>query len=187
MNSRELQAELFSAAARVTQGHLDRLRGLGVSPATIAALGRSYVPFGVVNLTTESTGTYQPGDGAAHIVQPVVEDGELIDLVAWHTLRPGRWWLRNGVGWAINPEGLGEFDRWGDGPPVLHASPLDWLRAGGTGSVILDWSNRVAINELRAHDSIACASSELAGTLRKAMMATVRMPSFTVERGALYA
>ena len=187
MNSAELQAELFAAAARVTQGHLDRLRGLGVAPATLAALGRINVAFGVVNLTVDSGGTYQPGEGSAHIVQPVMEDGELIDLVAWHTMRPERWWLRNGIGFALNPDNLGSLDRWGEGPPVVHSSPLNWLRAGGEGSVILDWSDSVALGHLRAHEAISCASSALAGTLNRAMMATVRLPVVTVERRAAYA
>jgi len=66
---------------------------------------------------------------------------ELYDLVAIDVRDPSRWWMRRGGGFSP-PTWLGQ----GFGPAVgdetgtidLHPTPLDWLRAGCTGKVLLD-------------------------------------------------
>ena len=69
-------AELFEAAGRVHQRHLEHLRALGVAPATIARLGSNRWPaFGVVNAEIDRGGCYQPCDGPAHIAVSVREAG----------------------------------------------------------------------------------------------------------------
>lgn len=94
---------------------------------------------------------YQPIEGGRrHLIVPVrvghyvspqcpepdraVARGELVDLLAFRLDAPETWWLRRGVAvWlgACLPQYL-------DPPPVLiHRTPLDWLRNGGEGIVIL--------------------------------------------------
>lgn len=182
----DLQAELFAAAGRVKQRHLDHLRGLGVAPSTIANLGQGQVSFGIVDAMPEAGGLYQPGEGAAHICQPVTSGGVLVDLVIWRAARPDRWWLRVGNGWALNGDDLDAIFRWGGPPPLLHLTPLDWLRAGGDGSVILDW-DAPELPRLRLHSAIECAAPALRGELHKALVASIRLPSLSVAKGLAYA
>jgi len=131
-------------------------------------------PIGVANAETDSHGHYMPGEGPLHLIQPVHAGDVLVDLVAWRSGDPGETWLRTGHGWAIGESDLLAFDRW-HGDLMLHASPLDWLRAGATGAVILDWS-APEIARLRDHDRIRCATATLAAALRRAIAATIHMP-----------
>lgn len=182
MSAVNLSGELFAAASQVKQLHLDHIRALGVAPATIAELGRAQPPFGIVEAETETSGRYQPSGGPVHVVMPVLDDGALVDLVAWRTTRPDRWWLRTGNGWALNPDDLREYFRWGAAPPTLRSTPLDWLRAGAVDSVILDWSAR-EIGQLRLHDRIECDGRRVASALRDALARAVRMPIISVGAG----
>lgn len=180
MSAPDLLAELFTAASRVKQLHLDHIRALGVAPTTIAELGRARPAFGIAEAETEASGRYQPSGGPVHVVMPVVDGGEMVDLVAWRTTRPDRWWLRTGNGWALNPDDLRELYRWGGPPPMLHSTPLDWLRAGATGSVVLDWA-APEVGRLRWHDRIDCDDGRVAKALREAMTRAVRMPIVKVS------
>lgn len=177
--TRDLLSELFAAAAQVKQVHLDRIRALGVLPATIAGLARTQPPFGIAQAESVTPGLYQPGHGPVHIVMPVLDGGTLVDLVAWRTARPDRWWLRTGNGWALNPDDLRDHDRWGT-VPTLRATPLDWLRTRASGSVVLDWSAH-EIGQLRMHDRIECDGRRVADTLRGALTRTVRMPTIAIS------
>lgn len=169
----EREQEMFAAAGRVKQQHLDRLNALGASPG-ILALGPYCPPFGVANGVGELSGIFLPGDGPAYIVQPVVDDGVMVDLVYWRTLQPERWWLRTGAGWALNPAGA-TSSVWKPEKPVLHASPLDWLRAGATGSVILDWE-APGVRQLLAEPEVICGTLGLATTLDRALRTMIRFP-----------
>jgi len=60
---------------------------------------------------------------------------QLFDLVAFKLENPTRWWRRLGVA-----DILGNAASFTVEPKTLHPTPLDWLRAGGTGLVVLDWS-----------------------------------------------
>ena len=175
----DLAAELEAAAGRVTQAHLDRLAALGIAPATIAGLGRHAISFGVAHIVGIEPGLYAPGDGAPHIVQPVFENWALVDLVAWQTTAPDRWLRRTGAGWALNADNADFIDRFGGPPVLLHATPLDWLRAGATGTVILDWSSP-RIERLRWHEEVCCATAALAETLRCRLTEALRLPDITI-------
>lgn len=175
-----LSDEMFAAAGRIRQAHLDRIRALGVAPRTIAMMGRNFPPIGVVDAKAENNGLFQPGDGPSHMCQPVFQGGTLVDIVAWRTLQPDRWWLRTGNGWALHADDLLMVERWSAAAPLLHASPLAWLRSEAVGSVILDWS-APEIAQLRNHRVIACSDRTVADTLDRALRATVRMPSIDIK------
>ncbi len=87
--------------------------------------------------------------GSPAVIQPVwrgpapsiyagVEHPVLADLIAWRPAEPGRWWYR----WGCDTPTLG--DEYVDDahqhhhPLVCHSTPLDWLRAGCVGCVLLD-------------------------------------------------
>ncbi|MBF0251897.1 MAG: hypothetical protein HQL35_14845, partial [Alphaproteobacteria bacterium] len=66
---------------------------------------------------------------------------EIRELVAFDPRDPGRWWLRLG-GERWGPVWLGQdavdWARAEGAPLTLYATPLDWLRAGCRGAVLLD-------------------------------------------------
>lgn len=181
MSSVDLEAELDAAVSRVRNVHLDRLRALGVSPSIIADVGTRQPPFGVVMAEADGDGLYVPSDGPAFIVQPIYEAGGLIDLVAWRSLQPDRWWLRTGLGWLLNGDEC-LYGGWDGHLLSLFSTPLDWLRSGATGSVVLDWE-APDLAQLRGFQAIECDSPGLAKTLAAALRRQ-RIPQIRVRETA---
>jgi hypothetical protein len=183
MSTVDLEAELDAATANVRQPYLDRLRALGVAPAAVANIGAVHPAFGVVEAIGEPTGLYQPGDGELHVINPVFEGGALIDLVAWRSDHPARWYLRTGLGWMLNADAC--LNGGWDGHLLdLRSSPLDWLRGavngpGDAGGVILDW-DAPELGSLRCFERIHCSDQWLLATLRCALSKPSRMPSFSL-------
>jgi hypothetical protein len=175
-------AEMTAAADRIHQRHIDHIINAGVSPETLAKLGAQFAPFGVVATQSSRDGLYEPGNGATYIVQPVLTDGDCVDLVAWRKSDPSRWHLRTGLGWALGEDAFTHRSFWGCGEPFpIHRSPLAWLIAGGTGIVILDWE-APELRELIALDVIEC-DRDLAVILHRRLSHPVRLPRFVDPRG----
>ncbi len=92
--------------------------------------------------------------GVPAIIQPVwrgpapsiecgVEHPILADLIAWRPAEPGRWWYR----WGCDTPALGDEyveDAHALGPLYCHLTPLDWLRSGCIGTVLLDHAEHYA-------------------------------------------
>ncbi|MBB3692472.1 hypothetical protein [Sphingomonas sp. BK580] len=160
--------------AAVSQGHLDRLSAVGVRPDTIARIGQSYPAFGVLSGEMETGGRFLLGEGGAHVVQPIVEHHELIDLVAWRPGSPMRWGLVNGLGWLLNADSC-FASRWDGDRLRLHATPLDWLRADAVGGVVLDWDSP-DLTWLRGFAQIDCGNDMVAASLGRALNKSTRAP-----------
>ena len=174
MKVRHLEAELASAAAAVRQPHLDRLRALGVAPDTVARINLAYPAFGIMEGEIDRHGDFVPGPGAAHIVQPVVEREQLIDLVAWRSSNPQRWGMRTGLGWLLNADTC-FATRWDGDRLQLHATPLDWLRTDAAGGVVLDWDSP-DLTWLRGFAQIDCGNDMVAASLGRALNKPSRLP-----------
>ena len=176
----DLVAEFNAAAENVRQVHLSHIKGLGVTGQAIAALWQSQglAPFGVATVEPRPGGSFLFGAGAAHIVQPVIFEGELVDLVAWRSLTPERWLSRTGVAWCLGEDAL-EADHWNltkPDVPTIHATPLEWLRTGGDGFCILDWDSPEIRLRLIELDAIRCTNRILEKTLIDAISKPVRLP-----------
>ena len=105
---------------------------------------------GVVEIETTTEGFYQPAPGGRHaFIQPVYgavrppevpimdpADPTPIDLIAWCPKAPARWWLRRGVAILLGEIEAVHGEVYGE-PIRVYRTPLDWLRAGGAGIVIL--------------------------------------------------
>ncbi len=63
-------------------------------------------------------------------------DPEPIDLVAWYPKAPARWWLRRNIAVLLGEIEIVHAEVYGEAIQV-HKAPLDWLKAGGDGIVIL--------------------------------------------------
>jgi len=97
---------------------------------------------------------------------------ELIDVVAWDPRKPGRWWLRRGGGFN-GPVWLGQYPGCAEpddqGVVDLHATPLDWLRAGCTGRVLLDAALEHYYDLFRDAKYVRCTDVRLATAIYNGM------------------
>lgn len=137
-----LHAEYEQAAWDVGPRTVQLMKCLGVPPDVLYLQAKEYCTFGVARIETHKSGFYEPFDrGQIAIVQscarcPEPYSPDVIDLVAWLPGNPGQWWVRIGCAPVLD---LDEIDRaafFGTALTV-HGTPLDYLRAGCTGTVIL--------------------------------------------------
>lgn len=171
--------DLFDAAVRaVRTSHLDALRTAGASTATIASLGVAFPPLGVLAGELERYGRFNPGEGANHVVQPILDQGELVDLVAWRPGQPRRWGMVSGLGWMLNSDHAfgSRLDGW---QLTLHATPLSYLSGDGEGAVVLDWASQ-DVDWLRTFERIDCSDDLVAAALRCALNRPRRTPAIRV-------
>ena len=185
MTRPDLRNELADAGAASTLFHFKHLVGLGVPRATVAALRFNDWGWGVVTALDIGDGLYCPGDGPLHLVLPVWEESDLIDLVAFRSGDPADWKLRTGLGLALGLERGWERHRWQ--PEVeLSPTPLDWLRNGCDGLCIVDW-DAPDITMLSSLPSIACPSRDVATRLRQALTRPKSLPPISVRETAIAA
>jgi hypothetical protein len=181
MSPADLYSELRAASDAVRQIHLDRFRALGLTSATVADFAIENL-FGVANAEPIGGGHYQPGAGAVHVILPVYEDGELMDLCAFRSTAPGDWMTRTGQGWALGlKEGLG-YHTFGQ-PLHLYSTPLDWLRGGWAGLCVLDWSSPEIRVHLAGLDAVTVDDVATAELLRSALTRPVQLPQISVLGG----
>ena len=168
----DLSEAMNAATLRVRKPHLEAIMALGVSWRTIGQLGQYQAPFGVMTGTVADTGLFEPGDGPACVVQPVIVGGAVIDIVAWRTIRPDRWHLMTGLGWCMGDDSLCTPP---EVPLALHSTPLEWLASGGRGACVLDW-NAAEVSSLRHLDAIEVSTPELGRLLAERLSQPIRLP-----------
>jgi hypothetical protein len=182
---RDLLLELEEAGRRVRNQHLRHINALGVSFSTIADEGLKAVPIGISCGRITADGLFEPGDGSSFIVQPVLADGAPVDIVAWRSMRPDRWGLRLGIGWALGSDNISRsFDR--REPLRLSSTPLEWLRQGGDGACVLDWTSP-ELRTLIDCEEIETDSDILAGVLLRELSKPIRMPKIIRRKAARHA
>ena len=129
----DLQDEFADAVCSVTPERLEWLRAAGVPDEAIFA---EPPLVGFAQIETYSGGLYEPRDeGLDAVIVPVRADG-LADLVDFRPKSPERWWRRMGAVPVLGEENMRCFQV---NPLRVCATPLDWLRGGGRGVVIIDW------------------------------------------------
>ena len=133
----DLAVEWPAATAAVGQRHLDALLIRYGIPAT-TMLDR----LGVARVRVEGDHCEPDDDGAEVVLiasfeaPPRLPDGrwrapnEVVDLIAFRPVEPGRWWSRRGIVAALGEESPPDFS---DDPVPVWRNPLAWLRAGATG------------------------------------------------------
>lgn len=155
-----LDAEMQKAVSAVSGRHLAAMERLGCRASAIAAIGAKQAPFGVAKCDMRAKQFFEPTNepfGIDAVLMPVMEEGAVIDLIAWRTLAHDAWLWRNGDGWALGIDEITSPSPWdGFREITLHATPLDWLRAGGAGACILDWSAVSHIQKLALFDTVLC-------------------------------
>ena len=181
----DLAAELYVAGMAVRVPHFKALERLGVLHETLCDRWRHDFGFGVGLCADAGDGLYHPGQGDPHVIVPVFENGDLIDLCAFRSGTPNEWLLRTGMGWALGVERGFERHTWHDATD-LATSPLEWLRHGAHGLCILDW-DAPEVFDLAGIRHLVCSSEELAARLRTSLARPVRFPTISVGEMALAA
>ena len=107
-------------------------------------------------------------DGVLASILPVRGlGGRMEDIVAWVAADPARWWLRRRMVVILGMEAVETADYMRE-PLLLFDTPLDWLKAGKRGAVILSWDAHLPFY-LPEHAPLHCASNRLAKRLRDAL------------------
>jgi hypothetical protein len=147
----DLERELLEAAARMPMSAMRRLWAMGAEKRlTARLLGTGNLGIAQVML---GEATWEPEGPDRRLLLAVRRDGELIDVAALASHARNEWALRTGLGWALGMDLIDDAHR----ELVcgakrlrlrLHATPFDWLAAGGDGLCVLDWCQS-ALSELR--------------------------------------
>jgi len=183
-----LQDDLDRALRNVGQVHLDHVRAMGITAEAIASLGHRQLPFGVERIGVDDAGRWWPDrDGKPALVVPVIEYGEPLDIVAFHSTQPARWWWRIGVGGLLGHDMLTRCVWPGDELRVV-STPLSWIAAAGDAVCILDWDlPDHEISPLRDFYGLQCDSQILASRLRKRLAQPRKVPPISFPKEASYA
>lgn len=187
----DLLAE-FTAAAGMTfedRSFDDWLIRQGVPATVLRGSGpwlRGPAIVGAAPIETFRDGTYQPApDGKFAFVMAANQYGDdffleaIDDLIAWLPSDPSRWWRRHGVATFLNEQAV-DRARCCDESAHLHETPLDWLRVGCRGAVVIDQAAplRFALTGL----TVVCASRALAEQLeRQCRLVDPAMPSIMLR------
>lgn len=184
----ELDGICARACANVRQAHIDRVRQYGVSPYALATLGERQLAFGAMTIDIDDDGRWWPDDdGFPAMVVPVIERGELLDVIAFRTVEPARWWWRIGVAEMLGYDVLNCIVWPGDRLRVV-STPLDWIAAAGEAVCILDWSlPDHELSPMRDRAGLDCDSAMLAARLRKRLSQPRRVPPISVAAGGINA
>ena len=132
----DLVDEFEPTVAAVHDRWIDWLCKAGVPQA---ALYQPLPLVGVGPVETHSSGLFEPtfAGPPAIWVPCYTRTEDLADLVCFYPQRPKRWWLRLGVADVLGESNFGRLFHLD--PTLIHATPLDWLKAGGDGFVVIDW------------------------------------------------
>lgn len=134
MEYRRAQAALEFKAYQV-------LVAAGVPAKTLVATANHRGPFRIgIARVHGAAGRWAPdAQGHRAYVLPANEiDGLVDDLVAFRPGTPGVFWRRRGTASIMGRAAIFRAIETGD-PLHLCANPLEWLRGGRNGFVILDW------------------------------------------------
>lgn len=170
----------------------ERLLKFGIEPEHAIATGG----LGVAKISPVDDGLFELGGEVSAVVLPVywadipteeapVDDGDLIDLLAFNPNEPDRWWLRRGDGILL---GAGALDHLYLGAELqVCQTPLKWLLDYCEGCVALDWPR--AADRLRSIETLAIKDISFAEEVRRylqkpLLVPDIRVPLSTLEKAA---
>ena len=162
MKHARLWDEFAAAVLSIRQCHLKRLARVGVKGIDISRAGG----VGVANISANGDGTYDRArHGMPAVIQPARENDQIVDLVAFRTTEPERFWLRAGLaGVLVFDFALACVDL---GRPLhVYQTPLSWLRAAGRGLCVLNRDVWEARRFLRDAAELVCETKDLARACR---------------------
>jgi hypothetical protein len=168
--------ELDRARRRARHGaSAPYLRSAGV--ADLLALP-DYPPWGLdwISVGEEFYQTEPYPDGIGALIVPAIELLHVVDLVAV-SLETGALRTRYGIAEYIGHNALD--DRSADGEPVpVFEDALSWLRGGGDGIFIVDWTH--IHSRLQGLPGLVCQTPALAQRIKRAFEQAVPCPPLLV-------
>jgi hypothetical protein len=175
-----LAVELHEAACTAThQKYQDHFVAAGISHTAIYGSDGLYGDFGVARAQFDGDLWEPATDGAGVFILGVNEhpDEGLIDIVAFKPSNPARWYLRlgNAVVLGLHNARLAVFK---EEPVLVHATPLDWLRAECRGVVVLDWTADI-LSRLEGYGCLA-ADRDTGQRLERAFHRHINIPKVKV-------
>ncbi|MFG1188727.1 hypothetical protein [Xanthobacter flavus] len=166
----------FLAMPFPSREELAHLRRIGIDPG-------DPVPLRVLGISEDDPA---PGrfrfdeDGKPHIVAPVIQRGEWVDLVAFGSKPERPAMTLFGVAWALGADAL-TVPMHPEPVPVMR-HPIEWLRARGAGACFVDWTAARAHLSDFAHAPIEAEDLEHSAQLRRALQPRpVRAPRITTS------
>jgi hypothetical protein len=179
MDGRELMQEMDAASQQVRLAHLQKLRDLGCSYASLARLNAQQHTIGTARVAPLADGTFDyADDGLAACLVAVVDhwrepdDAGVVDIIAFSPDDPSRWWLRTGAAYALGAHLLDLCE-----PILVVATPVEWLSHAGEALCILDWSKpSPAWCALRACPPLKFADDRLRIQLRNSLIEAAPLP-----------
>jgi hypothetical protein len=121
--------------------------------------------------------------GKPAVIVPLFVDGVLLDLVATG-LQTRATRTRAGIATVLGQEWI-DHAKATETPLRLFGDPIEWLRNGGRGAVVVDW--RAARHVLADVPGIACETEFLAAQVERAMRQPVHIPRLFVREGKTHA
>lgn len=177
-----LRREIEQCAASTSFADMRRLAALiGKSAARIYGAGL----IGFANIEADRRDFWQQCEhGPRCAIIAAIEDGAILDLIAFRLAAPNAWFLRTAHSWALGMDAITSASRsWdGDARVLLHATPLDWLRSNCVGSCIVNWTDD-ARRTLCALPGIDVGSPAMAKALRDQLTQPLTLPIIQVRRG----
>ena len=180
----DLSVEMAAAWPQVKQEHLDSTQSSGVTSTALANVGKVQESFGIANVEFLAGNLYRPAIdlmSAAAMIQPVYDNGEVIDLIAWTAFKPHDWYWRTGNGWALGIDAISCGGTKSDFKSIMiHTTPLKWLAAGGEGITILNW-NAPEIQSLSAFDQLICFDHIVSTSVAKILAQPFPVPQIVIH------
>jgi hypothetical protein len=193
--SAELLAEFVTAAWRVRRRDFVALEQLGVPSAFLYC---SSLSFGVSPIDVFSDdGTFQSVDcGELAIILPTrpiappadpnFPDDDVGDLVAWRASDHARSWRRRGVTPFLNERAIDRAEIFCE-ELLVHPTPLDWMRAAGSGIVILDRNTDLRLYLGGLHRIVVAGDPDLAEWIDQRLRTPPQVPRVFLRPGELAA
>jgi hypothetical protein len=115
--------------------------------------------------------------GKPAIITPLFQEGVLLDLIATG-LQTRSTRTRAGIATVLGREWI-DHAKAAETTVRLFGDPIEWLRNGGRGAVVVDW--RAARHVLADVSGIACETEFLAAQVERAMRQPVCLPKLFVR------
>lgn len=147
----ELRREALLYARNRTAGVTDRMVKLRIPRNLCGELSLGLVQAAVHDRE------WEPADNAlTAITVPIWANDGAIDILALDPNNESKWWHRSDLASVIDYIEIQRAAFFKE-PLLIHATPFAWLRAGATGTVILDWHANVefwlsGVHRLLCHD-----------------------------------
>jgi hypothetical protein len=149
--------------------------------AQLVRFSPEWAPAVMGSIRTFGDGSFQyaeKGDGRDALMHPVeLDNGELIDTVAWFLTNPRKWWREKLIATHLGDWSL-RHAQFLQEPIRLLATPANWLTSPASAICILDWRTdlRTLLGEV---PEVLCSSNEMARFLHQRLAQQVA-PRFRV-------